>query len=41
MELVQINFKTVTFQFVVGIFTVLYPDPHIECGSGSRRYNEW
>ena len=28
------------FQFSVEIFTLLDPDPHIECGSGSRRENE-
>ena len=51
MELVQIYFKKLNkvavisnflafFQFLVDKFTLLDPDPHIECGSGSRRENE-
>ena len=51
MELVQIYFKKLdkvavisnflaSFQFLVDKFTLLDPDPHNECVSGSRRENE-
>ena len=51
MELVQIYFKKINkvavisnflafFLSSVDKFTLLDPDTHIECGSGSRRENE-